>query len=193
MLKGNTGVPAAVLSPGGLFIDKKKKKVVDINHFHVSLAHDHSSVLKAIALQHGIQLVGELATCSGCSMAKGIRALTPHHTTSRAAAPMNMVHIVTTGPFQESLGGSRCVVMFVDSASRFQRPYGTRDKSASAILGVLKHFVADVGVPRAFRTNNGAEYTNSTFVDYCNGLRIRRELTAPYTPQQNGPVERADS
>ena len=47
-----------------------------------------------------------------------------------------------------------------------------------------------MGVPRAFRTNNGAEYTNSIFVDYCNGLGIRRELTAPHTPQLNGPVER---
>ena len=46
-----------------------------------------------------------------------------------------------------------------------------------------------MGVPRAFRTDNGAEYTNSTFVEYCNRLRIRRELTAPYTSQQNGPVE----
>ena len=78
--------------------------------------------------------------------------------------------------------------MFVDSASRFQRPYGTRDKSASAILGVVQRFVADMGVPRAFRTDNGTEYTNSAFVEYCNSLQIRRELTAPYTPQQNGPV-----
>ena len=72
--------------------------------------------------------------------------------------------------------------MFVDSASCFQRPYGTRDKSASAILGVVQRFVADMGVPRAFRTDNGTEYTNSAFVEYCNGLQIRRELTAPYTP-----------
>ena len=84
---------------------------------------------------------------------------------------------------------SRYVVMFVDSASRFQRPYGTRDKSASAILGVVQRFVADMGLPRAFRTDNGTEYTNSDFVEYCNSLQIRRELTAPYTPQQNGPVE----
>ena len=102
---------------------------------------------------------------------------------------MDMVHIDTVGPFWESQGGSRYVVMFVDSASCFQRPYGARDKSASAILGGAKHFVADIGVPRAFRTDNGAEYTNSTFIDYCNDLGIRRELTAPYTPQQNGPVE----
>ena len=100
-----------------------------------------------------------------------------------------MVHIDTAGPFPESLGGSRYVVMFVDSASCFQRPYGTRDKSASVILGVVQRFVADMGVPPAFGTDNGAEYTNSAFVEYCNSLQIRRELTAPYAPQQNGPVE----
>ena len=40
-----------------------------------------------------------------------------------------------------------------------------------------------------FRTDNGAEYTNSAFVKYCNSLQIRHELTAPYTQQENGPVE----
>ena len=122
-------------------------------------------------------------------MAKGIRAPTSHRTTSRAAAELNMVHIDTSGPFPESLGSSRYIVMFVDNASHFQRPYGTRDKSVSAILGVVQRFVADMGVPRGFRTDNGAEYTNSAFVEYCNSLQIHRELTAPYTPQENGPVE----
>ena len=188
VLNGSDGMAAAVLSPGGLSISKNKKRIIDINNFHVSLSHAHSSVLKATAQQHDIQLVGELAPCSECSMAKGIRASTPHRTTSRAEAPLDLVHIDTAGPFPESLGGSRYVVMFVDSASRFQRPYGTRDKSASAILGVMQRFVADMGVPRAFRMDNGTEYTNSAFVEYCNGLQILRELTAPYTPQQNGPV-----
>ena len=159
---------------------KTKKIVLDINR---------SSVLKATAQQHGIQLVGELAPCSGCSMAKGIRAPTPHRTTSRVAALLDLVHIDTAGPFPESLGDSRYVVMFVNSASCFQHPYEARDKSASAILGVVQRFVADMGAPRAFRTDNGIEYTNSAFVEYCNSLQILRELTAPYTPQQNGPVE----
>ena len=91
-------------------------------------------------------------------MAEGIRAPTPHRTTSRAATPLD-IHIDIAGPFPESLGGSPYVVMFVDSASRFQRPYGTRDKSALANLSAVQRFVADVGVPRAFRTDNGTEYT----------------------------------
>ena len=92
-------------------------------------------------------------------MAKGIRSPTPHYTTSRAATSMDMVHINTAGPFQESLGVSQYDVMFVNSASHFQHPCGARDKSTFAIHGVVKRFVADMGVPRAFRAENGAEYT----------------------------------
>ena len=72
---------------------------------------------------------------------------------------------------------------------RVQSNCARTSATASAILGVVQRFVADMRVPRAFRTDNGAEYTSSTFVEFCNSLRIRRELTAPYTPQQNGPVE----
>ena len=39
-------------------------------------------------------------------------------------------------------------------AKTCQRPYGVRVKSAAAILFVVKRFVADMGVPRAFRTDN---------------------------------------
>ena len=72
--------------------------------------------------------------------------------------------------------------MFVDSASRLQRPYGAREKSAAAIFFIVTRFVADLGFPRAFRTDNGTEYSNSMLVDFCNGLGIHREFTAPYTP-----------
>ena len=174
----DTPLAAAALIPGPL----KHGKEVDINHLHVSLAHAHASVLKATAKQHGIRLTGELVSCSACSRAKGHRAPTPHHATRRATHPLGLVHIDTAEPYPTSLGGSRYVVMFVDSASRLQRPYGVREKSAAAILSVVKRFVADMGVPRAFRTENGTEYSNSMFMDFCNGLGIRREFTAPYTP-----------
>ena len=71
--------------------------------------------------------------------------------------------------------------------------YGVREKSAAAILSVVKRFVADMGVPRAFHTDKGTEDSKSMFVDFCNGLGIRREFTTPYKPQQNGPVESAIS
>ena len=142
---------AAALNPGML----KHGKVMDINNLHVSLAHAHASVLQATVRQHDFCLTGELASCSACSMAKGNRAQTAHHTTARTKRPMELVDIGTAGPFPASLGGSRYVVVFVDIASRLERPYGTRDKIPDAILAVAKGFIADMEVPRALRRDNG--------------------------------------
>ena len=92
-------------------------------------------------------------------------------------------------PHHGPVSGAWYAVILVDSAFRFQRPYGTRDKSTSFILGVVKFFVADMGVPRVVRNDSGAEHTNSTFIDYCNSLGICRKLAAPYAPQKTFLVE----
>jgi transposase InsO family protein len=39
-------------------------------------------------------------------------------------------------------------------------------------------------------TDRGGKFTATQFRVYCAKLRIRRELTTPYTPQQNGVVDR---
>ena len=72
--------------------------------------------------------------------------------------------------------------MFVDSGSRLQPPYGACEKSAAAILSVVKPFVTQ-----------STKYSSSMFINFCSGLESRREFMAPYTPQQNGPVESAIS
>lgn len=73
--------------------------------------------------------------------------------------------------------------MFVNNAAWLQRAYGAREKSASAILAVVKRFVADMGVRRVLRTDNRTKYSNGLFVDYCDSLGIWRKFTAPHTPQ----------
>ena len=40
------------------------------------------------------------------------------------------------------------------------------------------------------RSNNGGEFTSNEFNDFCKEALIKRELTIPYNPQQNGVAER---
>lgn len=39
---------------------------------------------------------------------------------------------------------------------------------------------------RILRLDNGGEYTSNDFNDFFKEARIKRELTIPYNPQQNG-------
>ena len=101
---------------------------------------------------------------------------------------IELINIDTARPYPKSLGGSRYITMFLDSAFRLQRPYDSRDKSAPVIGAVVKRFMVDMEVPRAFRTDNGSQCTYWIFAEYCD-VGIHGEFTAPYAPQQNGLVE----
>ena len=43
---------------------------------------------------------------------------------------------------------------------------------------------------KTFRSDNGKEFTSNEFKDLCKDSGIKRELSTPYNPQQNGIVER---
>ena len=121
-----------------------------------------------------------------------MRAGVPRRTTSRAGKPMETAHIDLAGPCEASMGGSVYLIMFVDSASRWMRPYGMRKKSETTTY--VRKFVADMsnmGRPHCFPTDNGGEFTSCDYVEICDSAGIRREYTAPGKPQQNAVVESA--
>ena len=43
---------------------------------------------------------------------------------------------------------------------------------------------------KALRTDNGGEFCKKEFEELCKKCGIARQKTTPYTPQQNGVVER---
>jgi transposase InsO family protein len=42
-------------------------------------------------------------------------------------------------------------------------------------------------------TDRGGEFTSKKFAEYCAAEGIQRHLTTPYSPQQNGMVERRNA
>ena len=63
----------------------------------------------------------------------------------------------------------------------------------ATIFTAVKRFVVDMKVLSVFQIDNDAECSNTMFVDFYNGLGIRREFMAAYTPQQNDLVKGAIS
>ena len=91
------------------------------------------------------------------------------------------------------LSGKEYFVTFIDDFSRKVWAYPLRRKDQ--VLSVFQRFITMVETQigkkvKCLRSDNGGEYMSKAFQDFCDTKGIKRELTAPYTPPQNGVVER---
>lgn len=98
------------------------------------------------------------------------------------------------GPISPSTsGGNRYIFVLIDDFSRVMWTYLLKNKSET--LDAFKRFCVLVENSsgkkvKTFRTDNGGEFTSKDFNKFCEEAGINRHFSAPYSPQQNGVVER---
>lgn len=132
--------------------------------------------------------------CKGCLVSKQVRKGFPHKATYSATKVLQLVHGDLCGPIEPTtLGGNKYFFLLVDDFSRMMWVYMLKSKDES--FSSFKKFRALVedGAEkkiRVFRTDRGGEFNSNEFKVYCEDNGIERHYTTPYTPQQNGVVER---
>lgn len=132
--------------------------------------------------------------CEGCAYGKQTRKPFPVGQAWRAEAPLELIHADLCGPMRtESLSKSKYFLLFTDDYSRMSWVYFLKQKSeAFETFKSFKAFVEKQSgcVIKTLRTDRGGEFVSNEFDSYCDENGIFRELTAPYTPEQNGVAER---
>ena len=93
----------------------------------------------------------------------------------------------------ESNSGKRYLITFIDDFSRKCWVYFISVKSEA--FSMFKKFKSLVekeagSLVCCLRIDRGGEFTSKDFNEYCLLNGIKRQLTAAYTPQQNGVAER---
>ena len=107
---------------------------------------------------------------------------------------LDIVHSDVCGPMTAtSLSGYVYYVSFIDDYSRKTWIYFLKGKNE--VFSKFKEFKALVEnlsekKIKTFISDNGEEFTSSDFNTFCKEVRIKRELSIPYNPQQNGVAER---
>ena len=122
---------------------------VDINVFHCVHGHANEFLLRETAKSLGVELLGRLRPCTGCSMAKGYRKPIANSTKSRATNKLGRVFVDLSGPKNiPSLLGKKYVMIATDDFTRYAWVYFLGRKSGAA--DAFRKFLADVredGVP----------------------------------------------
>ncbi|KAK2440388.1 putative mitochondrial protein [Trifolium repens] len=166
--------------------------------WHLRFGHLNFRYLNQLAIKEMVKGLPKIEIpnkiCDGCLIGKQSRNAFNKSMPMRSSNVLEVVHSDVCGPFDEnSLGGNRYFVTFVDEYSRKMWIYLLRAKDE--VFDVFKNFKVLVENQsgkklKILRTDGGGEYTSKNFELFCVNNGVEHEVTAPYTPQHNGLAER---
>ncbi|KAG7571799.1 Zinc finger CCHC-type superfamily [Arabidopsis suecica] len=170
----------------------------DSRLWHARLGHigvDTMKLMMKDEIVAGLPNIGiEKETCSSCLLGKQVRQSFPKATLFRATSILELIHGDLCGPITPPTAAqNRYIFVLIDDLSRYMWSILLKEKGEA--FKKFKIFKACIeqetgGSIKTFRTDRGGEFLSQEFQDFCNTAGIKRHLTAPYSPQQNGVVER---
>ncbi|XP_055682446.1 uncharacterized protein K02A2.6-like [Lutzomyia longipalpis] len=81
-------------------------------------------------------------------------------------------------------------LLIVDAFSKWPEVYKTSSMTTAVTVAKLRECFARHGLPEILVSDNGTQFTNAAFADYCKQNGIKHIRTAPYSPASNGQCER---
>ncbi|KAG7353674.1 reverse transcriptase RNA-dependent DNA polymerase [Nitzschia inconspicua] len=170
---------------------KAMPTTMDYNDAHVRWGHKGKTLLDKTGKFYGIKLTGELKPCEGCGLALAKQKAVCKVSLSAAKTPGFRLFLDATGPFEETVGGSKYAFSIVDDFTRkgWIKTAARKSQMTEFAKDVLKELKSLEYSTKFVRCDNAGE--NATpLKKVCNDFGAQMELTAPYTPQMNGVVER---
>jgi hypothetical protein len=108
--------------------------------------------------------------------------------------PLELLYMDLFGPIAYiSIGGSKYCLVIVDDYSRFTWVFFLHEKlqTQETLKGFLRRAQNEFGLRiKKIRSDNGTKFKNSQIEGFLEEEGIKHEFSSPYTPQQNGVVER---
>lgn len=171
----------------------ENKTAGDFELWHDRLGHPSVDVVDMFLKIHSKSVLIRRLDSTVCPMAKQSRLVFPisKHVSTEL---FELVHGDVWGPFnEETMTGCKYFLTLVDDFSRGTWTFLMRAKSETAYQ--IKNFVKMIDTQfgkklKIFRTDNGTEFFNDQMDNFLSSIGCVHQSSCPYTPQQNGVVER---
>lgn len=164
-----------------------------LREWHEGLGHQNYDHVKRVLKAKGIPVVGQREECQACILGKMQRVSHPSSKTSTSRVAQ-LIHTDVCGPFSPpSFNNSKYFLLFKDDFSHYRHVYFIKQKSdvTKCLKNYLQRVQKETGMPvDSIRSDNGCEFINKEIKRIVFDSGIKHEKTVPYTPEQNGKVER---
>ncbi|GJY52671.1 putative ribonuclease H-like domain-containing protein [Tanacetum coccineum] len=188
-----------IVPSGGLACLIAKATIDESNKWHRRLGHVNFKNLNKLVkgnLVRGLpsKIFQNDHTCVACQKGKQHKASCKAKTVSSISQPLQLLHMDLFGPTSvRSLNHKTYCLVITDDFSRFSWVFFLRTKDETS--GILKDFIRQIENQlnqkvKSIRCDNGTEFKNMYFIEFCGSKGIKREYSNVRTPQQNGVAER---
>ncbi|MEE4247441.1 MAG: reverse transcriptase domain-containing protein [Kangiellaceae bacterium] len=166
-----------------------------VMHWHKVMGHCNSrDLLKLKNVTEGMTLTdGQTELNCGICIEGKMTQERSRKPDGRAEKLFDLVHCDLAGPIDPmAKDGFRYAMLFVDDYTGIHTVYFLKHKD-DAVTATEK-FIAEIapyGTVKCIRSDNGGEFVNSKFEALLRANKVKHETSAPYSPHQNGTVERA--
>ena len=201
-LKGLYGV---VFTLNRNLVNRSHINMTKINNFklwHERLGHISNTKFNKIKHQKLFEDVLDLddikptnEICEACIYGKQARLpFNKFKNKTHVKRPLFIIHTDVCGPITPpTVNNKNYFVIFIDEFTHYTATYLLTYKSE--VLNIFRDFVAksetffNLKIVNLY-CDNGGEYVNNDFKEFCSKKGIMFHFTVPYTPQQNGVAER---
>ena len=97
------------------------------------------------------------------------------------------------GPFPRAIGDYEWLYVAIDKFTKWPEATAVAKANKNSALKFIKDLVARFGVPNRIITDNGTQFTNNLFGDYCDDMGIKLCFASVAHPCINGQAERANA
>lgn len=136
----------------------------------------------------------QVINCEPCILGKQSRMHFPSSQRQRASDVGHRLHVDICGPLRvESLAKSKYIVLFKDEFSTLRHINFAKTKDEA--IDFSQNCIAQIETDTKKKTlclvsNCGSEFTSNKMKNFLLNKGITQDFSTPFTPQQNGFIER---
>ena len=161
---------------------------------HEKLGHPNDTVVTKTASHYDIKIRDKQCKCRFCAMGKQHRLPIPRNVSNLSSTRGERINIDISSVAATSFGGAKYWLLIQDDYTDFIWSYFLKSKAqmAGTFMNWLETIQKETKLTiRKIRCDNSGENRSlQELVRQDHNLSVKFEFTAPYTPQQNGKIER---
>ena len=111
----------------------------------------------------------------------------------KTVRPLQLLVIDFVGPYPRPFDNKKYILTCIDHYTKYGAAYATENADSQTVVRCLEQFCCTYGIPETILSDNGRQFTSSTFDIFCDSFGIKVKHSTSYHSQTQGICEKFNS